>query len=261
MAYLRLRQICFVARDLETPARALCEVFGLAIAWRDPEIARLGLANVLIPAGREAVFLEIVSPIRPGTTAERYLNRRGGDGGYMVICDTSDLEALRARAAAARVRELHFHDLQDGIPAQSVQLHPKDTGGALLEFDRHGAGEDLDGPYRFAGPDWRAAIRPGPIMAVLGVEVQADDPKALAASWSRIFGLPVERAPGGEPQLRLDNAFARFTPAADGRGEGLSAVHLAVTDAAQVRATAKRAGVDFAGDAPVICGVRFHLSL
>ena len=260
MSYLRLRQICLVAHDLDPPTTQLCASFGLAVAHRDPLMAKLGMRNVLIPAGRNPVFIEIVQPVDPGTTAERYLERRKGDGGYMYICDTGDLEAVHERARAAGVRTITDAHHRDGIPVETFQLHPRDTGGAMLEFDRHGAGEDMHGPYRWAGPDWQSALRAEPVTALTGAELQSRDPDALAARWASIFGLPIQTGSGGCPELRLDNAFARFVPLGDDRGEGLSALHLTVTDPAGVRAATRDADVTFAGPDPMICGVRFVLS-
>ena len=42
--------------------------------------AEFGLENTLMPVGRN--FLEVVAPIQEGTAAGRYLDRRGGNGGY-----------------------------------------------------------------------------------------------------------------------------------------------------------------------------------
>jgi hypothetical protein len=229
MTYCRLRQICLVAHDLEAQAKALCDYFGWAIAFRDPHVAEFGLANVLMPVGEPPVFIEIVSPIAPGTTAGRYLDRRQGDGGYMYICDTSDLGSLRHRLGSIGVRTIREGVRADEPAVESMQLHPKDTGGAILEFDHHGAGADMHGPYRWAGPDWQSGWRNHPISAVLGAEIQSDNPEKLGKRWAEIFSRPLSAHSDGRSEIRIDNAFARFVPARDGRGEGLSAVHIQST--------------------------------
>ena len=78
--YLRLRQICLVARELDPVTDDLCAVFGVKICHRDPEVGQFGLHNALMPFGSS--FVEVVAPTREGTTAGRYLERRHGDGGY-----------------------------------------------------------------------------------------------------------------------------------------------------------------------------------
>ena len=79
---MRLRQLALVAEHLEPVLDDLCGVLGVGIAYRDPGIANFGLQNALLALGD--TFLEVVSPIQPGTTAGRLLDRRGGDGGYMA---------------------------------------------------------------------------------------------------------------------------------------------------------------------------------
>ena len=80
---LNLRQVAFVAQKLEPVLDDLREIFDLNVCYVDPEVAEFGLENSLLPVGTN--FIEVVAPIRPGTAGGRYLERRNGDGGYMVI--------------------------------------------------------------------------------------------------------------------------------------------------------------------------------
>ena len=96
---IHLRQICLVARDLESTIDNLESILGLHRCFVDEEVGKWGLVNTLLPIGRN--FLEVVAPIEDNTSAGRYLDRRGGDGGYMVICqaDSKDTQqAVRRRA-------------------------------------------------------------------------------------------------------------------------------------------------------------------
>ena len=97
--YLRLRQICLVASELEPVVDDLCAVFGVKVCHRDPEVGQFGLHNALMPFGSS--FLEVVAPQREGTAAGRYLERRQGDGGYMVILDSEALPRWRANGATS----------------------------------------------------------------------------------------------------------------------------------------------------------------
>ena len=94
---LRMRQIALVAHDLNAIEADFREVFGLEVCYRDPGVAKYGLHNFLMPVGNG--FLEVVAPTEEGTAGGRYLERRGGDGGYMVILQTDDIAAVRARVA------------------------------------------------------------------------------------------------------------------------------------------------------------------
>ncbi len=98
-----MRQVALVGRDLAAPVNDLCAVLDLQIAYRDPGVEAFGLHNALLPIGD--TFLEVVSPLRPDTSAGRLLDRRKGDGGYMVIVQSEDLEADRKRMAEVGVRD------------------------------------------------------------------------------------------------------------------------------------------------------------
>jgi hypothetical protein len=101
---MRLRQIALVAHDLEPVAAQLNAVFGLRVAYRDPAVAKYELVNVVMPVGGE--FLEIVQPVTADASAARYLRRRGGNAGYMLIFQTDDAHAHRARLSGEGIRAI-----------------------------------------------------------------------------------------------------------------------------------------------------------
>src|SRR5580704_6801040 len=96
---MRLRQIALVAQDLAAAQADISAVLGVDYAYDDPGVGKYGLRNAVFPIGD--TFLEVVSPKEPGTTAGRLLQKRGGDGGYMVILQVDDLEQARARVRRA----------------------------------------------------------------------------------------------------------------------------------------------------------------
>jgi hypothetical protein len=98
----RLRQVALVARDGGRVAGELRRAFGWPPPFHDPGVGRFGLINAVFAVGD--TFMEVVAPARPDTTAGRYLERRGGDGGYMAIFQVRDLTAARRRVADLGVR-------------------------------------------------------------------------------------------------------------------------------------------------------------
>jgi hypothetical protein len=248
---LRLRQICLVAARLQPAIDDLAAVFGLATCFHDPQVAAYGLENALLPIGSN--FLEVVAPVRDDTAAGRYLQRRQGDGGYIVILQCGDHEDFRAHVGRLGVRIANAMDYGDYF---GTQLHPRDTGGAMLEVDYNRGDQGPDGDWHPAGPDWKPAVRTGRVRAMTAAELQSDDPAALAARWAEILGRPV--GPGGS--IALDNATLRFVEAKDGRGEGLGGVDLAAADRGAVLAAAAARGLPVAGDTITVCGTRFRLT-
>ena len=104
---LRLRQVVTVASELRPVETQLIEQLGLEVAYRDPGLRVFGLRHGLYPIGDR--LLEVVSPREDGTTAGRYLDRRGGDGGYMIILQVDDLEPYRRRMGDLGIRHAQVH--------------------------------------------------------------------------------------------------------------------------------------------------------
>jgi hypothetical protein len=250
---LRLRQIALVARRLAPVVDELREVFGIEVAYRDPAVAVFGLENSVLPIGSQ--FLEVVAPTREDTAAGRYLDRRGGDGGYMVILQCDDHPDRKRRVDELGIRKALAHDDAD---YRLMQLHPRDTGGSFLEIDQQLGGDPADDPWQPAGPSWKTAIRTGVVRAIAAAEIQSPGPMPLAKRWSAILERPLG-ANGGAPTIQLDDAAIRFVEATDGRGEGLGGVDVVAADRAHVVTAAKRRGLEVRDDVVLVCGVRFRL--
>ena len=247
---MRLRQIALVARDLEPVVNDLCAVLGLEVCFRDPGVGEFGLHNALLCI--DTSFLEVVSPTREGTTAGRLLERRRGDGGYMVIVQVDDLAAERKRIEELGVRIVWQAELP---AAATIHLHPRDVGAAIVSFDTMRPPES----WRWAGPEWRAHQRTDVTRRLVGAELQAPDPKALASRWSQVFARPARALGDGSHEIALDSGTLRFVADRDGRGEGLSGIDLEVAEPLDVIHRARARGVAASADEVELCGVRIRL--
>ena len=212
----RLRQIALVARDLDAVCSQIESELGLRDPFHDPGVGEFGLANAVYEVGD--TFLEVVSPVVEGTTAGRYLERRGGDAGYMALFQVTDTESTRGRAKEMGLRIVWQLDLPD---ISGTHLHPRDIGGAIVSFDTPQPPES----WRWAGPRWTGAaptdVAPTHIADVV---VRTVDVATTAAKWTALF----------------TDRQVRFEGADDEHGEGITAVALD----------------GFPGDTTV-CGVRF----
>jgi hypothetical protein len=204
-----------VAAELEPTAERLRSALRLGEPFRDPGVREFGLANTVFALGD--CFLEVISPIGPDTAAGRYLSRRGGGGGYMVIFDIDDLEGARARAAELGVRTVWQIDLPD---ISGTHLHPADMDGAIVSLDR----SDPFGSWRWGGPQWTGRIGAGAGGRLLGATVAVDHPATVAARWAQVLGVAVETH--GGLVLGLDGGEVRFEEASQDRGEGLVEIAL-----------------------------------
>lgn len=245
---IRLRQICLVARDRDAVVGDLCAVFDLRTGYEDPGVDVFGLHNAVLPVGDQ--FLEVVSPVREGTTAGRYLDRRGGDGGYMLIFQADEHPPYRARVEAAGMRIVT--DFR-GHGYTCMQVHPADSGGTFLEIDHM----DPVGDWHPAGPHWRAAVNTTVATGLIQADVGCADPADVSGRWGAVMDLPVTIGRNcGMHKVRPAGFCVRFTPAGQ-RGEGLDAVEIAVRDLEVPFVNARRRGLPVDDDSILVGGVRF----
>jgi hypothetical protein len=187
----------------------------------DPGVGEFGLHNALLLVGDQ--FIEVVSPTQEGTTAGRMLEKRGGDGGYMVLFEVDDLDAREADLATHGVRIVWSMDLPS---IRGRHLHPRDVGGAIVSLDQ----PSTPGAWEWGGPTWPTAPAASVVSAISQISISAEDPTAMRARWK---------------ELDIDTQVDFI--AASNRGEGLDVVDLVATDRSRV------------GDEMDLVGVRFRL--
>jgi hypothetical protein len=230
---MRLRQVALVAADLDHVTAQLGEQLGLKVAFNDPHIIHYGLKNAVLPAGDG--FIEVVQPVAAEASAARFLARREGDAGYMVILQVADAEAERARMVALGVRVVDDLEMAD---YRAAHFHPGDFGGVLVSVDEQKTALDplaTDADWYPAGPDWRD-FPSDRVRQLKAVVIAAPDPQALAARWSQLLARPLEGL-----TLKLDRGAVRFETS-DGAPTHIRAVELA---GALDEAVALIGGVEF----------------
>ena len=246
---MRLRQVALIAHRIDPVVRDLEAVFGLKVGYRDPGVGVFGLANVVMPVGGE--FLEVLDPIRPDASGARYLARRGGDAGYMVILQSDDALAHRARLQAAGVRVIARSERPS---YRFTHFHPGDCAGVLMSIDDTPGADwrERMSDWAPAGPHWRgfeSAISTG----IESVTIQSRDPRAAAERWSMLLDRPWA-AEGSALAIALDQGEIRFVDPVDEDGTGVVGLAVRVMDPGGVIDRAAVAGLPLRDGGVVICG-------
>lgn len=247
---MRLRQVALIAHRIAPVAAALETVFNIKVAHRDPAVGVFGLANVVMPVGGE--FLEVLEPLRDDTAGGRYLTRRGGDAGYMVILQDQESLDHRARLAAKGVRVIAASGPDR---YRFTHFHPADCAGVLLSIDSV-VGEDWRDPlcdWPAAGPDWRD-FTSGDSLGIPSVTIQSKDPQAAADCWAKLLDRSSRRE-GSAFVISLEPGGIRFVAAVDADGTGVVAMEIKVVDPAATLARAISAGISVVDGAVIIGGV------
>ena len=243
-----LRQLVMVSSLRDPIVDSLCNLFDIKVSFNDPGVAHFGLENAVLPVGTD--FLEVVSPVEENTTAGRYLDRRNGDGGYMIIIQVDDFLAAKQ---SVKENDITVVWESDHPEARAIHLHPKQMGGAILSLDWMDPKES----WKWAGPNWDKFVNTSLVNRFVGVEIQAENPEDMKNTWQSVLNLKGERVTGN--QINLDNTWIRFLEDEDGRGAGVSAFCLEANDNDKLFEKASDLGLVYE-DNIMIGGVKFLLS-
>jgi hypothetical protein len=248
---MRLRQIAFVAKELDPIAEQLNKVFGLNVGFRDPGVAYFGLNNIVMPVGGE--FLEVVAPFRDDASGARYLARRGGDAGYMVILQDADALPHRERLEKAGVRVIATSRTDD---YRYTHFHPGDCAGVLMSIDSvvgDANWTESRSDWPPAGPDWRAH-QSDAALGISAVTIQSRDPLGACERWCELLDKPA-RTGGDTLEIGLERGVIRFVAPVDDDGTGVVGLDIEMKDPHAALDRARDAGLPVAAGAVEICGV------
>jgi len=233
----RLRQIALVAKDLDSARHLLTRVLGTEVVYEDPLVAQWGLKNFLVAIGGDIV--EVVSPVQSNTTAERLLQKRG-EGGYMIIMQTSDATARRKHIEENNLGKIIFTHEVEGGESVCVQYHPKGVpGGVIPELDSHCVTPSNPDPLGSSVSPWHACGPTAtqgnylPIMrrnrdlhligATLRLRSEETNTQNAAQRWEKVFG--VKSSGSG---IQFTNATMNFISGEHGQADGIVDITIGV---------------------------------
>ena len=245
---MRIRQIALVAREIEHVKTTLSSLLGAEQIFVDPKMVIFGWENIIFTIGD--TFLEVVRPIKDGTTAGRLLDRRGGDGGYMVIVQVNDLKSEKNRLNDTDIRIIWETESER---AAAIHLHPKDVPGAIASLDWMAP----PGAWYWAGEGWDKR-RARYAQSITAAEIQSDDPDEVAKLWGIAFNRPIDYSKK-VPRLPLDSSEVRFVKSEDNKGPSLSAIDIEVIDKNVILDEAERLGLRHKGNCVTACGINLNL--
>ena len=244
---MRIRQVALAASDLEKTDATLRRLLGCDQSYADPEIIYFGLDNRLYTLGD--CFLEVVSPVQPNTAAGRFLDRRGGDCGYMVIVQVENLAQEQERLADTAIRTVFADDRGN---AKAIHLHPKDVPGAIPSLDEMRPPES----WLWAGDGWeqRAGCY---ARGILAGEIRSPDPKATGQCWAEAYGIELMPAGNGW-RLEMGETEIRFSHDSTAVEPALMAIDVDAVDLDAICAAADGLGLERDGHVVSVCGMAFN---
>lgn len=225
-----IRHYVLATHDLKAVSSQLQDFLQVDQGFRHDMSAALGFTNEMMMIGQTMV--EIIQPVAPDHRVHAWLAERGGDGGFMIVLQTFDAEAFRARTTAEKLRL-----------ARDMQFRGQDM--IQLDYKRFGTRFET---YQYSLPDgwWgdpvgRSYAKSKVAAEIVGAEVAVENPREIATQIGGLFQSPVK----GDTVTFVDKQV-RFVDAKP-PWRGLVALDL--------KALARKRR----GDHRVICGVDWRL--
>jgi hypothetical protein len=223
-----IRHFVLASPDIDRVSQEVQQFLGVPQGFRHDMTAVLGFRNEMMMIG--STMFELVQPVAPDHRLNRWFAEHGGEGGYMIVLQTFDADAFRARAAAEQLRltrDMLFR------------------GQDLIQFDPRRFGTHLE-TYRYSLPNgwWGDPVGRNYARSEVADEIVAADvaveapPAEIAAQVGRLFQSQVEGTEVSFPGKKV-----RFvTPA--GR-TGLVGLDFSARDRAVAGRTARICNMDF----------------
>ncbi len=224
---IRIRQVALCTDEIWREEQAIVSSLAVAGVHRDPPNV-FEMRNVVFAVGD--TFLEVLQPTTETAPSAKFLSKRGGPGGYMLIMQVDDLEAARARAAELDIRVVYDEApaRHHGVEAAAIHLHPADTGGAIMSLDRM---DPVDG-WAWAGRAWEGHVHTDVVERIVGVELRTSDVESLATRFSALVDRPCSIGENGDWTIGLDGSTVRVVAGPAGEPDQLVAVEMMASDRA-----------------------------
>ena len=206
-----MRHVVLATPDLDAVSAKLRAFLELPEGFRHDMGEILGFRNEMMMVG--TTMVELVQPVKPDHRLQRWFAENGGQGGgYMIVFQTFDADAFRARADAERLRltrDMLFRG-QD-----MIQFDPK-RFGTHLETYRY----DLPNGW-WGDPVGRNYAKSPVASEIVAADVAViDPPRDIAAQVGRLFEAKVQ-----DTAVSFPGKTVRFRAAGSGR-HGLVTVDL-----------------------------------
>jgi len=133
-----IRNFVLATSNIEAVSEALQARLEIPQGIRHDMAEILGFRNEMMKIGQ--TLFEMVQPVKPDHRLHRWLAERGGDAGYMIVLQTFDAEAFRARAAAEKLRltrDMQFRG------QQMIQFDPKRSNRSAVPRTGPGSGSHV----------------------------------------------------------------------------------------------------------------------
>lgn len=139
MAILGVDQVSVAVESLDDASRIYERILGLRRRGHDETVAEQGVTTRFFPVADTMTVVEALLPTGPETPVGKFLAKRG-PGIHHVAFRVDDLDLELARLKALGVRLIDETPRRGAEGKRIAFIHPKETGGVLIELCEAGPG-------------------------------------------------------------------------------------------------------------------------
>lgn len=140
--FTRIDHVGIAVPDLEEAIARYRDAFG-AVSVHEEVNEEQGVREAMLAVGDSGSFIQLLAPLHPDTTIGRFL-AKNGPGIQQIAFGVADVEAAAAQIRAAGMRMLYDAPKRGTAGSRVNFVHPKDTGGVLIELVEQAPGTSAE---------------------------------------------------------------------------------------------------------------------
>ncbi|MGI8879973.1 MAG: methylmalonyl-CoA epimerase [Jatrophihabitans sp.] len=129
---LRIDHVGIAVPDLDVAIAFYRDTFGI-VSVHEEVNAEQGVREAMLTVGDGTTQLQLLAPLSPESTIAKFLDR-SGPGVQQVAYTVADVGVVSADLRAKGLRLLYDEPRQGTAGSRVNFVHPKDTGGVLIEL-------------------------------------------------------------------------------------------------------------------------------
>ena len=137
--FTKIDHVGIAVPDLDKAIAFYAETFGI-ISVHEETNAEQGVREAMLRVGDGSTLIQLLAPIDDTSTIAKFLDRNG-PGVQQVAYTVDDVEAVSETLRARGMRLLYDEPRRGTANSRVNFVHPKDTGGVLMELVEHAADE------------------------------------------------------------------------------------------------------------------------
>jgi methylmalonyl-CoA/ethylmalonyl-CoA epimerase len=131
-SYRRVDHVGIAVPDLDEALVFYRDTFGFTSVHEEVNEEQ-GVREAMLAVGDGATRLQLLAPLGPASPIAAFLDRKG-PGIQQIAYTVDDVEAASARLRARGLRLLYDEPRRGTAGSRINFVHPKDTGGVLVEL-------------------------------------------------------------------------------------------------------------------------------